>query len=90
VPDPGPELIPVCDACLTFRRDIDAAWLAAAAAGKKRTQYWCDDDLAFPALESVTAATQCPSCGRSSQVIPIDQELAQRLSIFRSQLAAKP
>jgi hypothetical protein len=80
------DLIPVCDACLTFRRDVDAAWLAEAAANGKRTQYECSDDLAFPALESVTAATQCPHCTRSSQVIPIDQELAQRLYIFRKQL----
>jgi hypothetical protein len=80
------DLIPVCDACLKFRLDVDAAWLAGAAEGKKRTQYWCDDDLAFPALESVTAATECPHCGRSSQVIPIDQELARRISIFRGQL----
>jgi hypothetical protein len=86
---PEPDLIAVCDACLKFRRDVDAAWLAAAAAGKKRTQYWCDDDLAFPALESVTAPSICPHCSRSPQVIPIDHELAHRLSIFREQLDSK-
>ncbi len=81
------DLIAVCEACLTFRRDVDAAWLAAAAAGKQRKQYSCDEDLTFPALESVTAASDCPHCARSAQVIPIDHALAQRLYIFRKQLA---
>lgn len=75
-------LIGVCLACLRVRADVDPGWLAQASAGKGRTTYFCSDEFAFPARESVTSSTRCPSCGNSSEVIAVDEEMAEVVTGF--------
>ena len=76
------ELVGVCLACLRVRADVDAGWLAQASAGKQRTTYFCSDDFAFPARESVTSSAPCPSCGNSSEVVAVDGEMAGTIAAF--------
>ena len=75
-------LIGVCLACLRVRADVDAGWLVQESAGKKRTTYFCSDEFAFPARESVTSSARCRSCGNSSEVIAVDEEVAERVTRF--------
>ena len=76
------EPVGLCLACLRVRADVDAGWLALESASKKRTTYFCSDEFAFPARESVTSSTRCPSCGNSSEVIAVDEEMADRVTRF--------